>query len=110
MNRPDLSAGQHGNHDFWDARHVDRHTVAFFHAHRFEHVGELIDLTVERKIGVGAHAAAFAHPDQRQFVAPLRALMAVQGVVNDVALGSNEPAEEGRVAIIQNFFPGLIPF
>ena len=44
VHRPDAGAGQHGDGQLRDHRHVDGDAVALLHALGLEHVGELADL------------------------------------------------------------------
>ena len=47
MHRADASAGQHRDRQLRRQRHIDRNHVPFFHAQRFQDVGELADFTVQ---------------------------------------------------------------
>ena len=69
VHRADAGAGQHGDGQLGNQRHVDRHAVAATDAQTLQHVGELRDLAVEIEVGQGAAIARLTFPDQRGLVA-----------------------------------------
>jgi len=110
MHGADLGAGQHGDHNFRDARQVNGDAIALHDAQRLEHAGKLAHLAIEGMIGVGTVLAGFALPDQRQLVAPPGLGIAVQAVVDNVDLAADEPFVERFVAVIEHRVPRAIPF
>jgi hypothetical protein len=111
MDRADLRAGQHGKGDLGDTSHIDRDTVTFVHAHRFDDIRKTRDFAVHGIVRESAFKfAIFAFPDQRQLILAMGLEMAVNGVMNDIGLRTHEPLEERLVGIVQNLIPLLEPF
>ncbi len=105
----ELGAGKHRDHQLGDAAHVDRHPVAFVHAHAAQDVGELIGLAVEPQIAVADLIARLAFPDQRQLVLAPGLDVTVERVERDIGLAALEPLVEGRVRFVQHLVPGMVP-
>ncbi len=106
----DLGTRQHGKHQFRHARHVDRDNIALGHPHAPQHIGQLAHFPVDSQVGKGPARAVFALPDERLLVAPPGLLVAVDGIVHDVAFRPGKPLVERLVGIIEDFFPRLEPF
>src|SRR5262245_22268260 len=104
----DAGAGQHGNGQFGDHRHINGYAITFIDAQRPQHIREVADLLMELLVGEGPRVARFALPDDGGLVlAPCRKVP-VEAVVRDVDLSSDEPFGEGLVPF-QNLFPFLEP-
>ena len=75
VRRPDAGAGQHGNHQFGDHRHIDGDHIPFAYAQPAEDVGEPAHLVEQAAVGEPAHLGPagcghrLALPDQRHLVA-----------------------------------------
>ncbi len=110
VGRAQLGAGQHGDHQFRDAAHVDRHAVAFFDAHALEDVGEAVHLLPQPPVAHEHLVAVFALPDDGQLVLAPGFDVAIKGVVDDIGLGPHEPLVERRVAVVEDFVPHFVPF
>ena len=65
-------AGEHGDRQFWNQRHVQRNAIAFLNVCVFEYVGKLADFGVQLLIRQGTCFSRFAFPDQRGLVASRR--------------------------------------
>jgi hypothetical protein len=87
MHGPDFGAGQHGDHQFRDAAHVDGDPIPFAHAQGAEHAGEFAYLVIKLLIGVGARVPFLSLKNKSRLVARIGARVAVQGVVDNVHLG-----------------------
>ena len=109
MRSADLGAGQHGDGQFGDAPHVDRHPISLLHAQAAQNISELVDFLPESEITIGSLISGFSLPDHGDFVASPGCDVPVQGVMNDVGLGSDEPFVERSVGVIQHFLPRLEP-
>ena len=108
VDRADAGAGQHGDGQFLDHRHVDRDAVALLDAAALEHVGELADLLVELAVGeLCVLAGLVAFPDDRDLVAA-RLQVPVQAVVGDVGLAADEPLDRD-VALSKSYSRTLRP-
>ena len=77
----DAGAGQHGDRQLGDHRHVDGDPVAPLDAEALEHVGEPADLVEQLGVGDGAGVARLALPVVRDLVAPAGLDVAVEAVV-----------------------------
>ena len=66
--RADAGAGQHGDGQLGRHAHVDGDAVAFFHAERFQDVGELLHFAMKLLVGEHADFAGFALPDDGGFI------------------------------------------
>ena len=105
----DLGHGRHGDGRLGQERHVQHHAVAPAHAQRAQGVGEAVHRAVQFVVGVLALVAGLALPDQRQLVLVGGLDVPVQGVVDDVAARSGEPAVVRGVGIVQHPIPLLEP-
>ena len=109
MDGADLGAGQHRDRQLGHAAHVDGDPVALLDAERLQHAGELADLAVEGVKGECALVAVLALPDEGQLVVARGLQMPVDGVVDDVRLGADEPLVERLVRVVEDLRPGLVP-
>ena len=66
---PDLKTREHGEDGFWDHGHEDARAVSGAHPHLAHGVREAADLRVHLGIGVAAHFAAVAFPDESRLIA-----------------------------------------
>ena len=105
---PDPGAGEQGDREFRDHRHVDRHAVAALHAQPLEDVREPVHLAP--KIVVRQHAALprLALPHERGLVPPRSLEVPVEAVRGHVQLPAHEPLREGRVPF-EDLRPGGHP-
>ena len=87
----DAGAGQHGNRQFRDERHVKGHAVALLDAKALEDVGELRHLTVEVEVGQRATVAGLPFPDERGLVAARPACVTIDAVHARVERAADEP-------------------
>jgi len=82
MDRTDARAGQNGNRQFGDHRHIDSHAIAAPDAVLFEDVGELVHLAVHILVGEDHHILfGLALPDDGWLVLARGRDMSVQAVV-----------------------------
>ena len=88
VHRAELGAGEHRDHQLGDAAHVDRHPVAFVHAHAAQDVGELVGLAIEPQVAVADLVARLALPDQGQLVLAPGLDVAVERVERDIGLAA----------------------
>jgi len=91
----DPGAGQHGNRQFRNHRHIDRDAVAFADAEFLERARELTDFGFQLAIGQGSHVAGFAFPKDGGVVAPASVDLQIQTVVRQVGLAADEPFDVG---------------
>ena len=98
MHRADSRAGQHGDRQFGNHRHVDRHAIARLHSERFQGVREPANALVQFGIGELQGRAVLRFPKQRRLVGILFE-MAVKAVVGHVELAADEPFGVGQVPI-----------
>ena len=105
----DLGAGEHGEDQFRHPRHIDRNNVSPGHPHAPQDIGQLRDFPVDAQVGKGAAATVFPLPDERLFVAAPGFLMAVEGILDDVAARSRKPFVKRLIGFIQDLLPGFIP-
>ncbi len=108
VRRADPGAGQHGDRQLGDHRHVDRDPVAFLNTEALEHARELADFAVEVLVGEGPRITWLAFPDDRGFIAPPGVEVAVQAIDRHVRLAADEPLGE-REFPIEDLLPLLKP-
>ena len=108
MNDAEPRAGEHGDGQLGDHRHVNDGAVAGFVAARLQHAGEADHQAMQFLIGEGSLLAGLAFPENRDFVFARGGQVAVQAVVRDVEFRTGEPAREGRVPF-EHFGPLLEP-
>ena len=105
----DLGRGQHGHHELRDPGHVDGDPVSLLDPHALQHVRELAHFTIQGEVGEDPKASLLPFPDQGDLVPGGGVLMPVQSIQDDVGLAPCEPLEEGRLRIVQDLLPGLVP-
>ena len=106
----EAGASQHGDRRLGHHGHVDDDAVALADPMRRQHAGELGDLVAQLSVGEGLDGVGDrAVVDQRRLVAAAVLDMQVEGVVAGVALGADEPAIEGLVAVVEDLVPLLVP-
>ena len=98
VRRADTGAGEHGDGQFRRHAHVDSDAVTFFHAKRFQDVGELLYFEMQLLIGEGANFAGFTLPNDRGLVFAVGGDVTIKAVVGEIDLAAHEP-----------FGPGAIP-
>ena len=99
MDRPDPSAGEHGEGAFRNHRHVDRHPVTLRHAHLAQGVGHADHFGLQLGIGDPAHVTCriVGLEDQRGAGPVARRDMAVDRIVADVEHAVLEPLDRYRI-------------
>ncbi len=97
VGRADPRAGEHGDRQLGDHRHVDADPVAALDAEGAQHVGEPAHLVVQLGVGDRAGVAGLALPVVGDLVAEPGVEVAVEAVVGDVELPAHEPLGEGQV-------------
>ena len=95
----DASAGEHGDRQLGDHRHVDGDAVALRDAEPLEDVGEPLHVAVQVGVGDRAGVAGLALPVVGDLVAVAGLDVAVDGVVTDVELAADEPLGEGQLPV-----------
>ena len=105
----DPGAGQHGDYDLGDHRHVDPHHVALLDAVFLEGVGELLGVAEELGVGDVALLALLAAPVEGHLVALAVLHVAVEAVVGGVDLAAREPLVEGGVRVVERLVPAVEP-
>ena len=93
----DAGAGQHGDRQLEDHRHVDGDPVALLQALVLEDVGELADLGQQLGVGDRDRVARLALPVVGDLVTPAGLDVAVEAVGGDVELAADEPLGEREV-------------
>ncbi len=96
----DAGAGLHGDHGLRNQGHVNDDAVAAPNAGRFECICKPAHLAVQLGIGELAHVARLTLEHDRDLLAPL-AQIDIQTIVRHVQLSVGEPAEVGRLAVVQ---------
>jgi hypothetical protein len=105
----DAGAGQHGDRQLGDHRHVDGDPVAALDAQALEHVGEALHLGQQVGVGDGAGVAGLALPVVGDLVALPRIDVAVEAVAGHVELPAHEPLGERQLPLedgVPVFVPG----
>ena len=108
VNDAETRAGQHGDGQLGDHRHVNDGAVAGFVAARLEHAGEADHQAMQFLIGERSLLARLAFPENRDFVLAWGGEVTVQAVVGDVEFCAGEPARERRIPL-EHFGPFLEP-
>ena len=107
----ETGAGQHGDRQFRDHRHVQGDPVAGLEPGEVaQQRGELVHPVVQLTVGEGERLLRlrFPHEDQRGLVrVPLQ--MAVHAVIGRVQPAAGKPLPERRVSGIQDRIPFLVP-
>ncbi len=99
VGRPDAGAGEHGDRELGDHRHVDGDAVALLQPEPLQHVGEPLHIGQEFGVGDRAGVAGFALPVVGDLVAPARGHVAVETVLRHVELAPAEPLGERQVPV-----------
>jgi hypothetical protein len=102
------SAGQHGDRQLRDHRHVDGDRVPLGDAESLEHVGEALHLVEQVGVGDGPAVARLALPVVGHPAAAARLDVTIQAVVRHVELAADEPLGEGQVPL-EDRVPRLRP-
>ena len=91
-----------------DQGQIDGHAIAPLDPERFQHVRERAHLAVQIPVRQRPSIAGLTFPDDRRFVSPRRADMAVQTICARIQLSTDKPL---RVAAGSNStpLPGLHP-
>src|SRR5262249_22055036 len=108
VRHPEASAGEHGDGQLRDHRHVEGDAVAGFQALALEDVGELADLVVQLLVGEAALIARVAFPEDGGLVAARPGQAAVEAVVRDVELAADKPLRM-RLLPVKDAVPALDP-
>lgn len=105
----DAHAGEHGEGGLGDHGHVDEDAVALADAEFDEAGGHAFDFALELGVAVDAFLPDFGgDPDEGVGVGALRSV-AVDGVVAEVGLATDEPAGEGRPAVVEHLVERAVP-
>ncbi|WDT70176.1 MAG: hypothetical protein MPW17_15625 [Candidatus Manganitrophus sp.] len=106
MGGADPGAGEHGDRQLRDHRHVDRHAISFDDPLSFQDIGELANLPMEILVGQDARVARLPFPDDRRLVFPPALQVTVEAIVGDIDLAADKPLGEGGFHS-KTFFHGL---
>jgi hypothetical protein len=99
MGHADPGAGQHGDGQLRDHRHVDGDPVAALQPEAEQHVGEAGDVVEQVGVGDRPRVPRLALPMERDPVAEPGGDMAVEAVLRDVQGAADEPPGEGRLPL-----------
>src|ERR1044071_3219642 len=91
MRRPNASASQHGDGQFRNKRHVERHTVPRSDTLPPQRVGKFTNLCMKFGVGQSSLVAWFAFPNQRSLIAVSRLQMTIKTVVGNIDFATHEP-------------------
>ena len=108
VRRAQPGAGQHGNGQFGDHPHVDRHAPPAPDAECPQRVREAADALVQFAVGDVQPVAGLALPVERDAVAAL-GQVPVQAVGGHVQGAAGEPAVEWGVGFVERGVPGGVP-
>ncbi|GAP38382.1 hypothetical protein ISF6_4840 [Piscinibacter sakaiensis] len=109
VDRADARAREHRERGLGDHRHVDQHPVALAHAQLQQRRGHALHLVVQLGKGVDALGTGLGGDrDDRGLVRPRREVT-VDRVVAEVGLAADEPAREGRAAVVADALEGPVP-
>ena len=108
MDSANACTGEHGDGKFRRHAHVDRDPISFFHAQRFQNVGEFLHLAMKLLIGEDANFPGLAFPNDRGFVFAPGREVTIDTVVGKIDLAANEPLRPGTIPF-ENFVPILEP-
>ena len=92
-------AGQHGNRQLRNHRHIDDGAVACLEAQLLQHVGKPRYAAVQLLIGKNALVAGLTFPNNRRFVLPPGQQVTVKAVVAHVRLAADEPLGKRRIPL-----------
>jgi hypothetical protein len=110
VDRADARAGEHGDDELGDHRHIDRDAIALADPVLPEDVRELAHLVVERLVRVHLRPTLVGLPDERGLVAAPSLKMPIDAVVGDVELPALEPFDSrGIELVVQYRVPLLVP-
>ncbi|GBE21803.1 hypothetical protein BMS3Bbin01_01155 [bacterium BMS3Bbin01] len=111
MDGAETGAGEHGDRQFGDHRHVERHPVTDLDAtEAAQESGELVDTLIELLVGdhQGVFGLRLGHPDESRLVAAGREV-AVDAVVGGVQSPTDEPLPMRRVTRVERRVPIGVP-
>ena len=97
MGHADAGAGQHGDGQLGDHRHVHRDAVAGAQTQAQQHVGEALHIVEQLRVGDSAGVAGLALPVEGHLVAGARGDVAVEAVVGHVERAAHEPLSERQI-------------
>ena len=104
----EAGAGEHGDCDFRDHRHVDGNAVALGHAERLQRVRGLLHLAQQVVVGNGAAVTWLADPVEGHLIATTGGNVAIDAVLRNVELTVIEPLRKWELPL-QRFREGLSP-
>ena len=102
------SAGEHGDRDLGDHRHIDRNAVALGHAERLQRVRGLLHLAQQVVVGNGAAVTWLADPVEGHLLAATSGNVAINAVLRNVELTVIEPLRKWGLPL-QRFREWLSP-
>ena len=108
VRRADAGASQHGDGELGSHAHVNCDPVAFFHAERFQNVGELLHLAMELLIREHADFAGLTFPDEGSLVLAPGLSVTVEAVVREIDVAADKPFGPGAIPV-ENLVPRLEP-
>jgi len=108
VNDAEPGAGEHGDGEFRNHRHVQDGPVAGFVAARLEHGREADHQPVQFLVGEHALFPRLTFPDDGGFIFARRRQVTIQAVIGDVGLASGEPFGERRIPF-EHARPGFEP-
>ena len=91
MSGANASAGQHGNRQFRDHRHIKCHAIAGCHAQFLQNVGELADFAMKILVSQDSAVSRFTFPDNGRFVFSPSGQVPIQAVVAGIDLSTDKP-------------------
>jgi hypothetical protein len=109
VRRADARAGEHRHDDLGDHRQEDPDHVAAPDPARLQRVGEALDVAVQVGVGDRPRLALLAVPVEGDALAAAGLDVTVDAVVGRVEPAAREPLEEGRLPIVEDFRPRLVP-
>ena len=109
MDRADAHRRQHREHRLGNHRHVQQHAVAALHALRLEQRSTAIDFGVQFRVGIRPLLPGFGRDkNQRWLVAPCDQVT-IERVMAKIGTAADEPAREGRPAIVEHLRERRLP-
>ena len=109
MDRADARARQHREHRLGNHRHVDQDAVAEADAERDQHRRHALDFAMQLAEGVDALLAGLGRDVDQRLLGGARDEVAVDGVVAEVRRGADEPANERRLAVVEDLLERPAP-
>ena len=91
MRRADSGTRQHGDRQFGNHRHIQRHAVAGRDTEFLQYIGKLADFTVQILIREDPRIAGFSFPDDRRFVLTPCGQVPIDAVVAGVDFTADKP-------------------